>query len=94
MSATPVPQVQIRLPAALLQLFPNCPKTTNLTADTVSAAIDALNACWPGLRDRLCDERPAPRRHIKIFVDGAPATLTTPLHPNAEIVILTAISGG
>ncbi len=94
MSATPVPEVHICLPAALLQLFPNCPKTTNLTAATVSAAIDALNIRWPGLRDRLCDERPAPRRHIKIFVDGKPASLTTPLHPNAEIVILTAISGG
>ena len=37
-------------------------------------AIDALDARWPGMRDRLCDSTPAIRRHINVFVDGERAT--------------------
>ena len=56
--------------------------------------IDALDARWPGMRDRLCDTRPAIRRHINVFIDGERATLDTPLSPGADVFILTAISGG
>ena len=43
--------------------------------ETVDEVIDALDARWPGMRDRLCDSTPAMRRHINVFVDGkrAPA---------------------
>ncbi|MEA2742004.1 MAG: sulfur-carrier protein, partial [Acetobacteraceae bacterium] len=30
--------------------------------------IEALNARWPGMQDRLCDSTPRVRRHINIFV--------------------------
>jgi hypothetical protein len=46
------------------------------------------------MRDRLCDSRPAIRRHINIFVEGRRATLETRLSPDAEVTVLTAISGG
>ena len=49
---------------------------------------------WPGMRDRLCDSRPAIRRHIQLFVDGERGTLATPLRPGADVVFLTAVSGG
>jgi len=65
-----------------------------LTASTVDAMIGALDARWPGMRDRLCDSTPRIRRHINIFVDGRRATLATPLAPGAEVIVLTAISGG
>ena len=55
---------------------------------------DALDARWPGMRDRLCDSRPAIRRHINVFVDGEKAALDTPLAPGTEVIIMTAISGG
>jgi molybdopterin converting factor small subunit len=60
----------------------------------VREAIDALDALWPGMRDRVCDSRPAIRRHINVFVDGDKATLDTPLAPGTEVIIMTAISGG
>ena len=56
--------------------------------------IDALDARWPGMRDRLCDSRPSIRRHINVFVAGRRATLETRLAPGAEVTVLTAISGG
>ena len=56
--------------------------------------LDGLDARWPGMRDRLCDSRPAIRRHIQLFVDGARGTLGTPLRPGADVVFLTAVSGG
>jgi len=60
----------------------------------VGEMIDALDARWPGMRDRLCDAAPRIRRHINVFVDGRRATLTTPLAPGVEVWVMTAISGG
>jgi molybdopterin converting factor small subunit len=82
------------LPAALLNLFPGAPRRVELAAATVADAIAALDARWPGMRDRLCDSTPAIRRHINVFVDGRRATLATKLAPGAEVLIMTAISGG
>ena len=42
----------------------------------------------------MCDSTPRIRRHINIFVDGERATLDTRLAPGAEVMVMTAISGG
>jgi sulfur-carrier protein len=86
--------VSVTLPPALLALFPGAPMTVALPAASVADVLDGLDARWPGMRDRLCDSRPAIRRHIQLFVDGARATLATPLRPGADVVFLTAVSGG
>ncbi|MCW3474537.1 MoaD/ThiS family protein [Limobrevibacterium gyesilva] len=86
--------VLVVLPAALVALFPGCPRQATLSAATVSEVIAALNTRWPGMRDRICDSRPAIRRHIHIFVDGERATLQTRLAQGAEVLVMTAISGG
>ena len=65
-----------------------------LCAATVGTAIDALNDRWPGMRDRICDSTPRIRRHINVFVAGERATLQTRLTQGAEVLIMTAISGG
>ena len=46
------------------------------------------------MRDRLCDGGPAIRRHINVFVAGEKAGLETPLQPGAEVIVMTAVSGG
>jgi molybdopterin converting factor small subunit len=86
--------VVVTLPANLVRLFPGAERRVELPAATVGEMIEALDARWPGMRDRLCDSRPAIRRHINVFVEGRRATLATPLAPGAEVTILTAISGG
>jgi hypothetical protein len=88
------PPVVVTLPANLVRLFPGAVCRVKLPASSVDELLDALDACWPGMRDRLCDSRPAIRRHISIFVEGRRATLDTPLPPGTEVAIMTAISGG
>ena len=88
------PPVVVRLPAVLLNLFPGAVRQVALPASTVGEMIDGLDARWPGMRDRLCDSRPAIRRHINVFVEGRRATLETPLAPGAQVFVITAISGG
>jgi sulfur-carrier protein len=90
---SPLPVV-VRLPAVLVNLFPGAARRVEMSASTVCEAIDVLNARWPGMRDRVCDSRPAIRRHINVFVDGEKATLDTRLAPGTEVIIMTAISGG
>ena len=84
----------VRLPAPLTALFPGAPRIVELRPGSVSELIDALDARWPGMRDRLCDSSPAVRRHVNVFVHGARAKLDGAVPPGADVYILTAISGG
>jgi len=86
--------VTVTLPPALVRLFPGAERTCRVPAVTVAEAIDALEARWPGMRDRLCDSTPKLRRQINVFVSGRKAELTTPLQDGTELVILLAIVGG
>lgn len=86
--------VTVTLPPVLLNLFPGAMRHLEVSASTVGEVIDALDARWPGMRDRLCDSRPAIRRHINVFVEGRRASLETRLAPGAEVFVITAISGG
>jgi sulfur-carrier protein len=86
--------VVVTLPPALLRLFPGCPPRVELpAAATVGEAIDALDARWPGMRDRLCDSTPRVRRNVNVYVDGKRATLESPLTPGAAVTVLTAVIG-
>jgi len=86
--------VVVKLTPLLVDLFPGSTRRVEVTAGFVREMIDALDERWPGMRDRICDSRPAIRRHMNIFIDGERATLDTPLKPGDEVFILTAISGG
>ena len=92
--ATAAATVVVKLHGALVQLFPTAPRRVEVCASTIDEAIDALDAQWPGMRDRICDSTPAIRRHMNVFIDGERASLETRLAPGAEVFILTAISGG
>ena len=93
-SARAAPTIVVTLPANLVRLFPGAVRRLELPASSVREMIDALDARWPGIRDRLCDSRPAIRRHISVFVEGRRAALDTPLAPGTEVAVMTAISGG
>lgn len=86
--------VSVLLPRALLDLFPEAVREVEVPARTVADVIGALEARWPGMRDRLCDSTPRVRRHINIFVDGERASLDTRLRNGVRVYVLTAISGG
>lgn len=92
-AARPAP-VLVRLPAHLVVLFPGADRLVPLHAASVAEMVKGLDALWPGMRERICDETPAIRRHINVFVDGRRARLATPLAPGADVFVITAISGG
>lgn len=94
MTARPAPTVSVILPAALVALFQGCEPELTVDAASVGAAIEALDASWPGLRDRLCSSSRSLRPHIRVFVGGQLAGLDTILRAGDELFIATAISGG
>ena len=85
--------VTVRLPPALTSLFPTAPARVEIEAATVAEAIAALDARWPGMRDRLCDSTPKIRRNINVFVDGRKARLDTGVAAGGEVVVMTAVTG-
>jgi sulfur carrier protein ThiS len=86
--------VRVTLAPALVALFPGARGDLDAPPGTIAQIIDHLDTLWPGMADRICDERPAIRKHIAVFVDGARANLETPVRSGARVFILTAISGG
>lgn len=67
-------------------------------AATVGEALTLLYERYPGVRDRVHDERGAVRLHVNVFVDGESIRhtggLATPVADGAEIAIIPAVSGG
>ena len=90
--ATPVATVY--LPASLVTLFPGAPRRLEVEAATVAALVNALDARWPGMRDRLCAPGPRIRQHVNVFVDGERSTLATDLPPGSIVHVIPAVSGG
>lgn len=85
----------VRLPRSLVDLFPALPRQVDVPdVGTVAELIASLDARWPGLRDRLCDEGPALREHINVFVDGERAGLSAPLRLGSVVIVLPAVAGG
>ena len=84
----------VRLPGTLTPLFPGLPRKVEVEAPTVLAAIDSLEAQWPGLRDRIVEEGPTLRRHLHVYVDGKRAGLDTPVEDRSRMDVIAAISGG
>jgi molybdopterin synthase sulfur carrier subunit len=87
-------RVVVRLPLLLMALFPDAERIVQIEAETVDDVMNALDARWPGMRDRLCDTTPAIRRHINVLVQGKRVRLDARLAPGADVFILTAVSGG
>lgn len=84
---------EVRLPAALVTLFPGTPRRLTLPGATVREVIAALDAEAPGIRDRLVLGG-AIREHLKIFVDGDLAAMDTVVGDRSLVQVILAVSGG
>jgi sulfur-carrier protein len=85
---------ELHLPGTLPPLFPGLPRHLEIEAATVDEAIAHLEERWPGMRDRLCEQGPALRPHIHVYVDRERARLDTALEERSRIDVIAAISGG
>ena len=85
----------VRIPT-VLRSYTGGSQTVEIAAPaTLGAAIDALDARFPGLRFRIIDEQHAVRPHIKFFIDGALLRdLASPIPAARELMIVGALSGG
>ncbi len=62
---------------------------------TLGDLLAAIDEQWRGLRFRIVDEQDGIRRHIKFFVEGEQVhSLATCLPPEADVMIVAALSGG
>jgi molybdopterin synthase sulfur carrier subunit len=91
--------VTVQLPGAL-EPFARGRATFTLAepCGTVGAAFAGMSAEYPGVHDRVLDERGELRPHVNVFVDEHNIRylqgLATPLGPHSTIFILPAVSGG
>lgn len=84
----------VRLPGALVTLFPGTPRRLDLPGATVGDVLAALDARVPGMHDRLLTAGPEIREHIRVFVDGEPAALGSRVAAGSRLDVVLAVSGG
>jgi len=90
-------QVTVRIPSPLRTLTGGQGEVT-ASADTVATLIAALEAAYPGMKDRLCDETGAVRRFVNVYVNDEDIRFLshqeTALKDGDQVSIVPAIAGG
>jgi molybdopterin synthase sulfur carrier subunit len=88
---------QFRIPTPLRKLT-NDAEIVRADAPSLASAIDELEAAYPGLKDRLCDETGQIRRFVNIYVNGEDVrfldNMSTKLNANDDVSIVPAVAGG
>jgi molybdopterin synthase sulfur carrier subunit len=89
--------VKVRIPTPLRKLTHN-EELVEVTATSVSEALAALQARFPGIQERLVDETGTLRRFVNVYVNEEDIRFLqnqqTPLKEGDEISIIPAIAGG
>jgi molybdopterin synthase sulfur carrier subunit len=89
--------VVVKIPTPLRKLTAER-DTLSGEGDSLAQIIGNLEASYPGLKERLCDESGELRRFVNIFVNGEDVRflsgLETPLKPGDEVSIVPAVAGG
>lgn len=87
----------VRIPTPLRKLT-NGQDVVTVPAATVGELVQALESAYPGIRDRLLDDKGLVRRFVNIFVADEDIRflkqLDTPLADGADVSIVPAIAGG
>ena len=89
--------VKVRIPTPLRKLT-NEVDVVMGEAGTLATCIEALEAAYPGLKERLCDEQGELRRFVNVYVNGEDVRfldgLATSLKTGDEVSIVPAVAGG
>ena len=88
---------KVRIPTPLRKLTNN-EEVVEVTAGTVSEAIGELQTRYPGIQERLVDDKGEVRRFVNVYVNEEDIRFlknqATPLKDGDEISIIPAIAGG
>ena len=89
--------VSVKVPTPLRKVT-NGASMVDAEGSNIRELIDALEAQYPGMRDRLCDEDGALRRFVNVFVGDEDIRflegIETALEDGAEVSIVPAVAGG
>lgn len=88
---------KVRIPTPLRKLTNN-EELVEVNAATIGAAIQELQTKFPGISERLVDEKGEVRRFVNVYVNEEDIRFlqnqNTPLKEGDEISIIPAIAGG
>jgi len=88
---------KVRIPTPLRKLTNN-EELVEINAATIGAAIEELQARFPGIGERLVDDKGEVRRFVNVYVNEEDIRFLknreTPLQDGDEISIIPAIAGG
>ena len=89
--------VNVRIPTPLRKLTQD-KDSVQVTGATIQEIVDDLEKQYPGLRERLCDERGELRRFVNIYLNDEDIRFAqgrqTAVKDGDEISIIPAIAGG
>lgn len=89
--------VKVRIPSPLRNLTDNAGEVTASGAN-VREVIKDLEAKYPGIMERLCDDKGEVRRFVNVFVGDEDIRflngLDTAVDESTEVSIIPAIAGG
>ena len=87
----------IRIPTPLRKLT-NELEVVQASGATIAEVLASLDAAFPGLKERICDDAGQVRRFVNIFVNDEDIRFLqeqqTPVQDTDEISIVPAIAGG
>jgi molybdopterin synthase sulfur carrier subunit len=90
--------VIVKIPAPLRPLTANQSEVAVENASTVKAALDELSRKYPGIKDKLLDDKGALRRYVNLFRNDEDIRhgkgLGTALNEGDKLTIVPAIAGG
>jgi molybdopterin synthase sulfur carrier subunit len=89
--------VNVRIPTPLRKLTKD-KDAVQATGATIQDIIDSLETQYPGLKERLCDERGELRRFVNVYLNDEDIRFaqgkSTPVKDGDEISVIPAIAGG
>jgi molybdopterin synthase sulfur carrier subunit len=89
--------VNVKIPTPLRSLTLDV-DTVSADGETLDAVVAELEAAYPGMRERLCDESGELRRFVNVYVNGEDVRflqgLATTLSAGDEVSIVPAVAGG
>ena len=89
--------IKVRIPTPLQKLTQEQPEV-EIQAKNIQDLIEQLNKVYPGIKDRICDEKGNLRRFVNVFLNEEDIRFlkkeATPLKDGDEVSIVPAIAGG
>ena len=87
-------RVRVILPTPLVDYTAGL-REVAASGSSLAAVLHDLDRQYPGIRFRIIDEQGLVRPHIKLFIDRElERDLATQVSPDAELLIVAALSGG